>query len=100
MVSVEDPLAEDDWEGWRELSARVGDRCRSPVTTCSARTRRWCARASVPAGARALRPPASPSCPRRRARAASRRSRGAASRSSGGPGGRPGRPWSSAGLRR
>ncbi|ESP99431.1 enolase [Streptomyces sp. GBA 94-10 4N24] len=29
MVSVEDPLAEDDWEGWRELSARVGDRCRA-----------------------------------------------------------------------
>ncbi|MER7781941.1 hypothetical protein ACFE3N_18420 [Streptomyces albidoflavus] len=28
MVSVEDPLAEDDWEGWRELTARVGDRCR------------------------------------------------------------------------
>ncbi|MEV0845947.1 phosphopyruvate hydratase [Streptomyces sp. NPDC049954] len=27
VVSVEDPMAEDDLEGWRELTARVGDRC-------------------------------------------------------------------------
>lgn len=26
VVSIEDPLAEDDWEGWRSLAARVGDR--------------------------------------------------------------------------
>ncbi len=28
MVSVEDPLDEDDWEGWTALTARVGSRCR------------------------------------------------------------------------
>ncbi|MEV2255990.1 phosphopyruvate hydratase [Streptomyces sp. NPDC050147] len=27
IVSVEDPMAEDDHDGWRELTARVGDRC-------------------------------------------------------------------------
>ncbi|MEU5836038.1 phosphopyruvate hydratase [Streptomyces diacarni] len=27
VVSVEDPMAEDDLDGWRELTARVGDRC-------------------------------------------------------------------------
>ncbi|RFU84151.1 phosphopyruvate hydratase [Streptomyces triticagri] len=27
IVSIEDPMAEDDWDGWRELTARVGDRC-------------------------------------------------------------------------
>ena len=27
VVSIEDPMAEDDLEGWRELTARVGDRC-------------------------------------------------------------------------
>jgi len=26
LVSVEDALAEDDWDGWRELTARLGDR--------------------------------------------------------------------------
>lgn len=26
LVSIEDPLAEDDWEGWQALMARVGDR--------------------------------------------------------------------------
>ena len=25
--SVEDPLHEDDWEGWARLTARIGDRC-------------------------------------------------------------------------
>lgn len=25
LVSVEDPLAEDDWEGWRQLAARLDD---------------------------------------------------------------------------
>ena len=28
MVSVEDPLDEDDWEGWTALTERVGSRCR------------------------------------------------------------------------
>ncbi|MFB6824445.1 phosphopyruvate hydratase [Streptomyces virginiae] len=27
IVSIEDPMAEDDLDGWRELTARVGDRC-------------------------------------------------------------------------
>ncbi|MGO1539582.1 MAG: phosphopyruvate hydratase [Leucobacter sp.] len=26
LVSIEDPLAEDDWEGWRQLTADLGDR--------------------------------------------------------------------------
>ncbi len=26
IVSLEDPLAEEDWPGWRELTATVGDR--------------------------------------------------------------------------
>jgi enolase len=26
IVSIEDPLAEDDWEGWTALAARIGDR--------------------------------------------------------------------------
>jgi enolase len=26
IVSIEDPLAEDDWAGWRALAARIGDR--------------------------------------------------------------------------
>jgi enolase len=27
IVSLEDGLAEDDWQGWQALTARVGDRC-------------------------------------------------------------------------
>jgi enolase len=27
IVSIEDGMAEDDWEGWRALAGRVGDRC-------------------------------------------------------------------------
>ncbi|MFJ5172534.1 phosphopyruvate hydratase [Streptomyces griseoviridis] len=27
VASVEDPMAEDDHEGWRDLTARLGDRC-------------------------------------------------------------------------
>jgi len=26
LVSLEDPLAEEDWDGWRELTTRLGDR--------------------------------------------------------------------------
>ncbi|MGH2409352.1 MAG: phosphopyruvate hydratase, partial [Chloroflexota bacterium] len=28
LISIEDPLAEDDWEGWRRLTARLGHRVR------------------------------------------------------------------------
>ncbi|MFB4419487.1 phosphopyruvate hydratase [Streptomyces sp. QL37] len=27
VISIEDPMAENDLDGWRELTARVGDRC-------------------------------------------------------------------------
>ncbi len=27
VVSIEDPMAEDDFDGWRDLTARVGERC-------------------------------------------------------------------------
>lgn len=27
VISIEDPMAENDLEGWRELTARIGDRC-------------------------------------------------------------------------
>ncbi len=27
ILSLEDPMAEDDWEGWRELTSRVGTSC-------------------------------------------------------------------------
>jgi enolase len=27
ISSIEDPLAEDDWEGWAELTAELGPRC-------------------------------------------------------------------------
>jgi enolase 1/2/3 len=27
IISIEDGMAEDDWDGWRELTARIGDRC-------------------------------------------------------------------------
>ena len=28
LLSIEDGLAEDSWEGWQQLTARIGDRCR------------------------------------------------------------------------
>ncbi|MFO7856200.1 MAG: phosphopyruvate hydratase [Paracoccaceae bacterium] len=28
IVSIEDGMAEDDWQGWRMLTERIGDRCR------------------------------------------------------------------------
>ncbi len=28
LISIEDPLAEDDWEGWRRLTVRLGSRAR------------------------------------------------------------------------
>ena len=27
ILSVEDPMSEDDWEGWKELTRKVGGRC-------------------------------------------------------------------------
>jgi len=27
IVSIEDGMAEDDWEGWKKLTERIGDRC-------------------------------------------------------------------------
>src|SRR5690606_31893408 len=27
IVSIEDALAEDDWEGWKALTEKIGDRC-------------------------------------------------------------------------
>ena len=27
IVSIEDPLAQDDWEGWQQLTAELGSRC-------------------------------------------------------------------------
>ena len=44
VISVEDPLEEDDWEGWRSLTARLGDRLQvigdDFFTTNPARVRR------------------------------------------------------------
>ena len=46
VVSLEDGMAERDWEGWRKLTERLGSRFSSSVTTSSSPTRRSCARAS------------------------------------------------------
>ena len=27
IISIEDGLAEDDWDGWKKLTERIGDRC-------------------------------------------------------------------------
>jgi enolase len=27
LVSIEDPMSEDDWDGWRSITERLGDRC-------------------------------------------------------------------------
>lgn len=44
LVSIEDPLAEDDWEGWRELTRALGERVQvvgdDLLTTNTARLRR------------------------------------------------------------
>jgi enolase len=34
IISIEDGMAEDDWEGWVKLVTAMGDRCRSSATTC------------------------------------------------------------------
>ena len=35
IVSIEDGLAEDDWDGWKFLTEQIGDRSSSSATTCS-----------------------------------------------------------------
>ena len=35
IVSIEDGLGEDDWDGWARLTARLGDRCSWWETICS-----------------------------------------------------------------
>ena len=36
IVSIEDGMAEEDWDGWRTLTERLGRRaCSSSATTCS-----------------------------------------------------------------
>ena len=46
LVSIEDPLAEDDWDGWVALTTRSATRSRSSATTCSSPTRSGSTRAS------------------------------------------------------
>ena len=38
IVSLEDGLAEDDWDGWADLTEEVGSKCHSSATTCSSPT--------------------------------------------------------------
>lgn len=35
LISIEDGLAEDDWDGWRELTDALGDNILLVATTCS-----------------------------------------------------------------
>jgi enolase len=52
IVSIEDGMAEDDWEGWARCRARCADACSSSATTCSSptsqRLRRWASTARSP----------------------------------------------------
>ncbi len=45
ILSIEDPLGEEDWQGWAEMTRRLGDRCSWWGTTCSSPTASACARA-------------------------------------------------------
>jgi len=38
IISLEDGLAEDDWEGWVKLNERIATASNSSATTCSSRT--------------------------------------------------------------
>ncbi|MEO5698898.1 MAG: hypothetical protein ABIS17_14310 [Casimicrobiaceae bacterium] len=49
MASIEDALAEEDWDGWRPLTARLGARVRLGATTSSAHIARG-SNAALPAG--------------------------------------------------
>ena len=42
IVSIEDAMDENDWEGWATLTARSVRRCSSSATTCSSRTPNAC----------------------------------------------------------
>ena len=53
IVSIEDPLDEEDWAGWKAMTAALGARCSSSATTCSSRTSSGSAAAS-PSAANAL----------------------------------------------
>ena len=33
--SIEDGLDENDWEGWKKLTAKIGERCQLVGMTCS-----------------------------------------------------------------
>mgnify|MGYP000164007872 CR=1 FL=1 len=35
IISIEDGLDEEDWEGWQKLTARLGDKVQLVATTCS-----------------------------------------------------------------
>ena len=39
IVSIEDGMAEDDWEGWKMMTDALGDKSSSSATTCSSPTR-------------------------------------------------------------
>lgn len=51
IVTIEDGMAEDDWDGWELLTAKLGRRVQLVGTTCSSPTPRSCSAAS-----RAARP--------------------------------------------
>ena len=38
IVSIEDGMAEDDWDGWKALTDRIGRKCSSSATICSSPT--------------------------------------------------------------
>ena len=40
IISIEDGMAEDDWDGWKLLTDAWATRCRSSATTCSSPTPR------------------------------------------------------------
>jgi enolase len=46
IISIEDGLAEDDWSGWRDMTARLGRTSNSSGMICSPPMRAACGRAS------------------------------------------------------
>ena len=38
LVSIEDPLDEDEWDAWKALTAEIAAACSSSATTCSSPT--------------------------------------------------------------
>ena len=49
IVSIEDGMDEEDWDGWKLLTERSATACSSSATTCSSPTRSACGAASRPA---------------------------------------------------